>query len=219
MYAVPAMNDFRRHQVIASAAAALLLAACGGSSKPASQSVPVKTETQPTATETTPTQTQTQTQTQTGGIDTLEGASTNPVTAKATNKQTALLKAVRAARHEGYDRVVFEFTNELPGYDVRYVQPPVTEDGSGKTVPVKGSAIVRVRMDNALDADLSKPSAPRTYTGPTRFSPGTPEVAELVRTGGFEGVLTWAVGLRDRVDYRVTTLQSPPRLIVDFRNH
>ena len=217
MYAVPAMNDFRRHQLIASAAAALLLAACGGSSKPASQSVPATTGAQPTATETTPTQTQTQTQT--GGIDALDGASTNPVTAKATNQQTALLTAVRAARHEGYDRVVFQFANELPGYDVRYVQPPVTEDGSGRTVPVKGSAIVRVRMDNALDADLTKSSAPRTYTGPTRFSPGTPEVAELVRSGGFEGVLTWAVGLQDRVDFRVTTLQSPPRLVVDFRNH
>jgi hypothetical protein len=37
--------------------------------------------------------------------------------------------------------------------------------------------------------------------------------------GGFEGVLTWAVGLQDPVDFRVTTLQSPPRLVIDFRNH
>jgi hypothetical protein len=74
-------------------------------------------------------------------------------------------------------------------------------------------------MENALDADLSRPSAPRTYTGPHRLAPGTPEVVELARTGGFEGVLTWAAGLRDRVDFRVTTLAAPARLVVDFRNH
>jgi hypothetical protein len=74
-------------------------------------------------------------------------------------------------------------------------------------------------MLNALDADLTKRGAPRTYTGPTRFSPRTPEIAELVRTGGFEAVLTWAVGLHDRVDFRVSALKAPARLVVDFRNH
>jgi hypothetical protein len=153
------------------------------------------------------------------GIDPLAGASTRPVTAAATNRATALLADVRAARHEGYDRVVFEFRNELPGYSVRYVRPPVHADGSGDVVPVDGDFVVEVRMENALDADLSKPSAPLTYTGPRRLAPATPVVAELARTGGFEGVLTWVVGLRDRVGFRVTTLQSPPRLVVDFRNH
>ena len=74
-------------------------------------------------------------------------------------------------------------------------------------------------MENALDADLTKASAPLTYHGPMRFSPGTPDVAELVRSGSFEGVLTWVAGLRDRVDFRVRTLNAPPRVVVDFRNH
>jgi hypothetical protein len=43
-------------------------------------------------------------------------------------------------------------------------------------------------------------------------------VRELVRTGDFEAVLTWAVGLGDKVDFRVLTLEDPPRLAVDFRN-
>ena len=193
----------------------VLLAGCGGGKKSAettsTQTTATTTTQPPTATTTTPTATT--------GIDTMPTASTNPVTAKATNKQTALLTAVRAARHEGYDRIVFEFANALPGYDVRYVQPPIVEDGSGRTVAVKGSYFLRIRMQNALDADLTKPSAPRTYTGPTRFSPGTPEIAELVRSGGFEGVLTWVAGLVDRVDFRVTALQSPPRVVVDVRNH
>ncbi|MGH3849348.1 MAG: AMIN-like domain-containing (lipo)protein, partial [Pseudonocardiaceae bacterium] len=65
----------------------------------------------------------------------------------------------------------------------------------------------------------TQPSAPRTYTGPSRIKLGTPEVVEMVRTGGFEGVLNWVVGLNDRVDFRVTTLAAPPRIVVDFRNH
>jgi hypothetical protein len=44
-------------------------------------------------------------------------------------------------------------------------------------------------------------------------------VREVVRTGDFEAVLSWAVGLDDRVDFRVLTLDGPPRLVVDFRNH
>ena len=155
----------------------------------------------------------------TGGIDTMAGAGTKPVVVKASNTSTALLTNIRAARHEGYDRVVFEFANALPGYDVRYVSRPVTEDASGRVIDVGGGFVVRVRMENALDADLSKESAPRTYKGPNRFTPATPEIAELVRSGGFENVLTWVVGLRDRVDFRVATLDAPPRLVVDFRNH
>jgi hypothetical protein len=152
-------------------------------------------------------------------IDTMPGASTKPVVAPAKNKVTALLTSVRAARHEGYDRVVFQFANTLPGYDVRYVKRPVHQDGSGKVVRVNGTYVVQIRMLNALDADLTRSGAPRTYTGPTRFSPRTPEIAELVRTGGFEAVLTWAVGLHDRVDFRVSALKAPARLVVDFRNH
>ena len=195
---------------------AVVIAGCGNDQKSASAPATPTT----TTTATTPTTTSTTTTpTSTNGIDTLEGASTNPVTAPATNKETALLTAVRAARHEGYDRVVFEFANVVPGYDVRYVKRPIREDASGRVVDLKGAAVARIRMENALDADLTKSNAPRTYNGPNRFSPGTPEIAELARIGGFEGVLTWAAGLQDQVDFRVSTLTDPPRLVIDFRNH
>jgi hypothetical protein len=183
--------------------AAAQLAACGdGSSTASTPSTGTSNATTPSA-----------------GIDTMRGASTRPMHAPATNKQTALLTDVRAARHEGFDRVVFQFGNTLPGYDVRYVSPPVHQDGSGKVVPIAGNDVVQIRMENALDADLNQASAPLTYIGPQRLTPGTPQIVELARTGGFEGVLTWVAGLHDRVDFRVTTLTAPPRLVVDFRNH
>lgn len=146
----------------------------------------------------------------------LEGATMDPVVWKGTSTEVELLTAVRAARHPGYDRLVFEFRQGVPGYDIRYVEPPVRADGSGDEVAVAGSAVLRIRMEPALDADLTQESAPRTYRGPTRFSPDTASVAELVRIGGFEGVLTWAVGVEGEQPFRVTRLQDPPRLVIDL---
>lgn len=144
-----------------------------------------------------------------------EGASTETVVVPATIAATALLTDVRSARQEGYERVVFEFSNGVPGYEVGYVERPVVADGSGDEVAVEGGAVLRVRMEPALDADLTQESAPRTYLGPNRFSPNTDAVVELVRTGGFEAVLAWAVGIDEERLFRVTTLADPPRIVID----
>jgi hypothetical protein len=146
----------------------------------------------------------------------LTDASTDPVVVKGASTETALLTAIRVARHEGYERVVFEFANEVPGYDVRYVERPVLADGSGDEVEVAGTSVLLVRMEPALDADLTQESAPKTYTGPTRFSPDTSIIAELVRTGGFEAVLNWAIGTNAEAPFIVTTLNGPPRLVIDL---
>ena len=125
-------------------------------------------------------------------------------------------------RHEGYDRVVFQFRNTLPGYKVEYVLPPLKEDGSGNPVKIKGNFFVVVRMEPASGFDLNTGEGVMVYKGPKRLegsTAGTSVVQELVRTGDFEAVLTWAIGLSDKVDFRVQTATSPARLIVDFRNH
>jgi hypothetical protein len=160
--------------------------------------------------------------TTTAGIDPLADAGTDPVEGAAVGSETALLERIAVGRHEGYDRVVFQFENTLPGYRVEYVQPPLKEDGSGKPVSVKGNAVVVVRMEPASGFDLNTGEGVMVYKGPKRIDAagaGTSVAQELVRTGDFEAVLSWAVGLSDKVDFRVTTASSPARLIVDFRNH
>jgi hypothetical protein len=164
----------------------------------------------------------TSTPTETGGIDPLEGAGTDPVIALPTSDTTALLEHVAIGRHEGFDRVVFRFRNVVPGYRITYVDPPLVEDGSGARVDVEGNAFVLIRMEPASGFDLETAEGVLVYKGPRRLSgaeAGTSVVREVVRTGDFEAVLSWAVGLDDRVDFRVTMLQGPPRLVVDFRNH
>jgi hypothetical protein len=149
----------------------------------------------------------------------MPGAGTTAVTAPAQAK-TALLATIGVARHEGYDRVVFQFANALPGYTVSYVRPPFHEDGSGKPIAVDGSAFVLVRMEPASGYDLAKDRL--VYQGPRRIAGaahGMSIVRETVRTGDFESVLGWVVGLEEQVDFRVLRLHDPPRLVVDFRNH
>jgi hypothetical protein len=142
---------------------------------------------------------------------------TDTVTAPAEITEIALLERVAVAGHDGYDRVVFQFRNGVPGYRIEYVEPPLREDGSGNLVRLDGDAFVVVRMEQASGFDLSVPEGALVYTGPRRISPdGTSVVREVVRTGDFEAVLTWAVGLADRVPFRVLTLENPARIVVDF---
>ena len=191
----------------------LVIPGCGSSNKSSS---PPGANTLPSPTTTTTTATDT------GGIDTLADASTNPVKADATGSDTALLERIAVGRHEGYDRVVFQFRNGLPGYRVEYVTGPLKEDGSGKPVTVQGNAVVVVRMEPASGFDLNTGEGVLVYKGPNQIdgsSANTSVVRQLVRTGDFEAVLSWAIGLSDKVDFRVTSATSPDRLIVDFRNH
>ena len=131
--------------------------------------------------------------------------------------QRAHLTGVRAAVHDGADRVVFEFEPVVPGYKLDYAQRPVTEDGSGDEVPVSGAAVLEVRMENASGVRFEGERVVPTYTGPKRLRPSDASlVTELVFVGDFEGVLTWVVGLRQRVPaLRVTTLSGPSRLVID----
>ena len=190
-------------------AALVVASGCGGSGK---SSAPAGGESVSSSSTTTTT---------TAGTDPLEGAGTTTVEGAASGQETALLERIALGRHEGYDRVVFQFKNQLPGYRVSYVQPPLKEDGSGNPVSVAGNAIVLVRMEPASGFDLNTGEGVMVYKGPKRIegsSAGTSVVQQLVRSGDFEAVLSWAIGLSDKVDFRVTTATSPARLIVDFRN-
>ena len=121
--------------------------------------------------------------------------STATVSASPPASATALLTDVAVGAHDGFTRVVFTFSNQVPGYVAGYAQPPFQQSGSGRTVEVKGDAFVKVRMERAATADLSAASAQPTYTGPSHV-PGTGVVSEVTKTGDFEAVMTWVIGLQ-----------------------
>jgi hypothetical protein len=186
-------------------ASVLVLAGCGGSNDEGRTPAAAPPTTSNTTSSTT---------------EQFAGATMGPVVATTSAKDTALLERVAVGSHEGYDRVVFQFRGDLPGYRVEYVERPLKEDGSGNPVEIQGNGIVMVRMEPASGFDLNTGEGEMVYKGPKRLEgsdSGSAVIRELVRTGDFEAVLSWAVGLDSRVPFRVTTATSPARLIVDFR--
>jgi hypothetical protein len=143
------------------------------------------------------------------------------VSAEAGATETALLESIDVGRHEGFDRVVFRFRGEkVPGYRVGFVRQPLREDGSGNEIDVRGAAIIGVRLEPASGFDLTGEGS-LVYKGPKRIEGdrfGANVITELARTGDFEAVLSWAIGLERAADFRVSRLEAPSRLVVDVEN-
>lgn len=121
------------------------------------------------------------------------------------------LVGIRAAHHAGFDRVVFEFDSRVPtDVRVRYVDRLIA-DGSGLPVRVAGRAVLQVRFEPADAHDASGPTAPM------RRAFALPNVMTTVRSGDFEAVTTYGIGLAKRTRFDTVALSNPPRLVVDVR--
>jgi hypothetical protein len=203
-----------RSRLIATAltvAACAGLAACsdgGGDRTAATKGRPAATATQPAPT----TQAGAEPCTFSGATDAAQGAAGSP---------TRLLTDVRVGVHDCYERVTFEFkprSGEAGGpvaWKAAYEPGPITEDASGRPVPVKGGAFLVIRF-SAQGADLTKPDAPDTYTGPTSLeAAGATRIQQVRRTGDFEGVLTWVIGVDKQRPFHVSTQADPSRVVVD----
>jgi len=135
--------------------------------------------------------------------------------------KTMLLTALTTGREPCADRVTFDFRADLaetPGYRVEYrpAAQAQTEDGSGRHIAIDGTAFLVVRLEPAATADLSGEELEFTYTGPRRLpGDGTRYVREVVKTGDFESVLTWTIGLSEKRPFEVVTSDSPPRLTIE----
>jgi len=202
---LPRYGSGRMRSVIAAGALLLLLVGCGsgGSSKSASTTAPSTTATSSSSSATSPEAT----------LRPATGGSTTPVSVAPT-QPAAHLVAVRAARQDTVDRVVFEFSDRVPGYRVSYVQKPI-RGTSGQEVPLSENFVLEFHMQQAtgFNQDTGQP----TYTGPKQLQPaGTRAVGELKQVEDFEAVLTWVAGLKAQVPFRVSTLSSPPRLVIDL---
>lgn len=131
------------------------------------------------------------------------------------SSERALLTAIRHARHADSYRVVFEFKGGIPGTKVAFTQRPVIQDGSGNEVTVAGDQVLSVRFEPASGFDME--TSQESYTGPDRITVNDGPVAELVRTGDFEAVLNWVIGVDQGTTFRVTRLDEPPRLVIDLK--
>lgn len=140
------------------------------------------------------------------------GALLVPVTAPAAAQTaTPQLVAVRAAHHPGIDRVVFEFKGSLPPTRSAAYVNQLIGDASGLPVRIAGRAILQIRFTPAAAHDSLGRS-----TAPSRTAYALPNVMTTVRSGDFEAVTTYGIGLASRQPFRVFTLNSPPRVVLDI---
>ena len=124
--------------------------------------------------------------------------------------------AVRVARQDGFDRVVFELAGTAAGqagWRVEYVDEPRAQ-GSGDVVPVDGDAALSVLitgtgypMDTGQEEVADDPALP-----------GDLEVVEDVVLGAvFEGQYEAFIGTAGEQPFRVFRLGDPERVVVDVR--
>jgi hypothetical protein len=135
-------------------------------------------------------------------------------TAVATSAQAAatpVLVDVRAAHHPGYDRVVFEYTGRGPtSSTVAYVTTLVA-DASGQKVPVAGRAILSVVMRG-----VDNHTAAGKATTPARQAFALKNVTSTVRSGDFEAVVSYGIGLQKKTAVHTHRLSGPARVVVDI---
>lgn len=123
-----------------------------------------------------------------------------------------VLSGVRAGRHQGYDRVVFEFEgDQFPSTEVEYVDEPVRHCGSGQVAELAGDGWLELRFQHAVAHRMGKPTV-----SDREQHPKLPVARELELTCDFEGHVTWVIGVQAPNRYRLLELPSPPRVVVDI---
>ena len=123
-----------------------------------------------------------------------------------------LLVDIRAAHHDGFDRVVFEFVGGMPAtYTVRSVDQ-VTAPWTGDPVQVTGDAFLEVTFADAVGHELTDQAA----YGPRRRTYALPNVLEVVTSFDAETILGFGIGLAVDRPFTVSVLAAPDRLVLDI---
>lgn len=125
----------------------------------------------------------------------------------------ARVTAVRTGRHEGFDRIVFEFAGTtVPGWHLEYVDKPVRDCAAGEVVDIRGDGWLLVQLAPAWSHDDAG-----TSSTPKEQLPALPNLLEIERTCDFEAVTAYVAGVAAPNKYRVFELAEPARLVVDIQ--
>ncbi|MEX2159268.1 MAG: hypothetical protein WEB04_07700 [Dehalococcoidia bacterium] len=128
--------------------------------------------------------------------------------------QQPTLVRVETAQHDGFDRIVFEFSGAgAPVYRVEYLTDP-TDCGSGEpTFPSGGNAAyLQIKFMPAVAHNEAGASTIESQG----LSPDLPSIKRARQSCDFEADVTWALLLGGQTDFRVFALVNPMRLAVDI---
>jgi hypothetical protein len=128
-----------------------------------------------------------------------------------TGTSTATVTLAQANESDGYDRMTFQLDG-IPGFQVQYVQAPITSCASGATEQIQGQAFLQIRLSPAQEHDSSGNST----VAATDLAAGLPAILEAKQTCDFEGVVTWVLGLTSELDFRTFSVGGGI-LVVDVK--
>lgn len=128
---------------------------------------------------------------------------------------------IRTGAHPCYERIVVELADStmltpggMPGWWVRYADGPITlGQTDDQFVEVRGDATLLISMNAWMPSMDGEGWVGSTDIFPTNVA----RVLELRQIDNWEGQNTWAVGIDVERPFRVFTLGSPTRLVVDIR--
>jgi peptidoglycan hydrolase-like protein with peptidoglycan-binding domain len=123
------------------------------------------------------------------------------------DEPTPALVAVRAAAHPAFDRVVLDLDGELPGYDVRYVPWSVPTGAGGRET----RAQLRITADPCVPLVDDEPPM-------LLIESGLAAVRGVVCASDRDEVLTYRIGLADRLPFLVRWAVAPSRVVVDVEH-
>ncbi|MGI5951410.1 MAG: AMIN-like domain-containing (lipo)protein [Brooklawnia sp.] len=207
-----------RARILLSAAAAVVLLAsgCGGDDP---EPAPGTTITSPDATTGSPATTAPQPTTTTP--TSTEPAAQGPFADAPTSVQPAdygldfQVAEVRVGAHEGYDRVVIEFTGGQAAdlyWWAEYDANPRTQ-GKGDPVELSGEATLRVNLQG-----IAMPGAGEDVVRALQDNSAHGAVTGVYVDPMFEAMIQVFIGVEDRAGFCISTLESPARLVIDIEN-
>lgn len=146
------------------------------------------------------------------GISPLGDANREMKTQRAEPPAQLLVTDVRTGKHQGFERVVFEFEgNGEPGWFIDYTEDPA-QQGSGHSIKYQGSTALNVNIDGTvLPFEMNRPD-PNIGTVPGQGG----FVTEVISAGTFEGRSQFVIGLKEEHAYSVQVLKGPTRLVIDI---
>lgn len=124
---------------------------------------------------------------------------------------------IRSGDHNGYDRVVIEFTGSgTPGWYTGYVDEP-RQQASGLPVEMAGESFLEVNVPGL--AMPLEPTEDLMEVGVVKGAGDNGTVSDIYFGGIFEAQGQFIIGLDGKQrPYQVSVLENPTRLVVDIED-
>jgi hypothetical protein len=130
------------------------------------------------------------------------------------SSETPYLKNVRVGKNKGFDRIVFEFTGDIPRYQINFVKAADLIATGEDLIKVGGKFFIEVDFQMMPYPEPEDKIADVVLPKGNQKLPIFNEVKEIE---WFEGYRSFAIGLNAKKQFRVSQLKNPTRLVIDFK--